>query len=89
MITRLKFLGVGIAASAALLFSPVWAQATPDLGTPTLPAPGFKKLKVGEMEVISLNDGVGRRPLVAEFVKNAPLDEVKAVDVAKFTNQLH
>lgn len=79
MITRLKFLGVGIAASASLLFSPVWAQATPDLGTPTLPAPGFKKLKVGEMEVISLNDGVSRRPLVAEFVKNAPLDEVKAL----------
>ncbi|MDN3986964.1 MBL fold metallo-hydrolase [Zwartia vadi] len=79
MITRLKFLGVGIAAAATLMFSPVWAQTAPDLGTPTLPTPGFKKLKVGEIEVISLNDGAARRPLAAEFVKNAPLDEVKAL----------
>lgn len=79
MITRLKFLGVGIAAAASFMFLPAWAQSAPDLGVPTLPAPGFKKLKVGEMEVISLNDGVSRRPLVAEFVKNAPLDEVKAL----------
>lgn len=79
MITRLKFFGVGIATAASLMFSPVWAQTAPDLGTPTLPAPGFKKLKVGEIEVISLNDGAARRPLAAEFVKNAPLDEVKAL----------
>ena len=67
MITRLKFLGVGIAAAASLVFSPVWAQAAPDLGAPTLPAPGFKKLKVGEIDVIALNDGISRHPLVAEF----------------------
>jgi len=79
MITRLKFFGIGIAAAVSLMFSSVWAQAAPDLGTPTLPSPGFKKLKVGEMEVIALNDGIGRRPLVAEFVKNAPFDEVKAL----------
>lgn len=79
MITRLKLLGAGLATAATLVFSPVWAQAAPDLGTPTLPAPGFKKLKVGQMEVIALNDGIGRRTLVAEFVKNAPLEEVKAL----------
>lgn len=79
MITRLKLLGAGLATAASLVFSPVWAQAAADLGTPTLPSPGFKKLQVGAMEVIALNDGVGRRPLVAEFVKNAPIDQVKAL----------
>lgn len=79
MITRLKLLGAGLATAASLVFSPVWAQAAADLGTPTLPSPGFKKLKVGAMEVIALNDGIGRRPLVAEFVKNAPIDQVKAL----------
>lgn len=79
MITRLKLLGAGLATAASLVFSPVWAQAAADLGTPTLPSPDFKKLKVGAMEVIAINDGVSRRPLVAEFVKNAPIDQVKAL----------
>jgi len=35
MITRLKFLGAGLAAAALLVFSPVWAQGAPDLGTPS------------------------------------------------------
>ncbi len=31
------------------------------------------------MEVIALNDGVVRRPLAAEFVRNAPLADVQAL----------
>jgi glyoxylase-like metal-dependent hydrolase (beta-lactamase superfamily II) len=31
------------------------------------------------MEIIALNDGVVRRPLAAEFVKNAPMAEVQAL----------
>jgi glyoxylase-like metal-dependent hydrolase (beta-lactamase superfamily II) len=38
---------------------------------------GFRKQKLGDMEIIALNDGVLRRPLAAEFVKNAPLDQVQ------------
>lgn len=79
MIARRLFLSVVIASASSLMFSPVWAQAAANLGAPTLPIPGFKKLKVGSMEVIALNDGAARRPLGAEFVKNAPLDEVKAL----------
>ena len=44
----------------------------------TPPAVGFKRVKVGAMDVIALNDGVTRRPLGEEFVRNAPLEQVKA-----------
>lgn len=79
MISRRGFLGAGLAGVSSLFFSPAWAQGGADLGTPTLPSPGFKKFKLGEMEIIALNDGVGRRPLVEGFVRNAPLDEVKSM----------
>lgn len=40
-------------------------------------SPGVYRYKVGAFEVTALTDGVGRRPLDASFVKNAPLAEVK------------
>jgi glyoxylase-like metal-dependent hydrolase (beta-lactamase superfamily II) len=82
MLTRRHFLGASLAtpfAYAAGSFVPVWAQNAPNLGTPTLPATGFRRMKVGDVEVISLLDGVARRPLGEEFVKNAPLAEVRAL----------
>jgi glyoxylase-like metal-dependent hydrolase (beta-lactamase superfamily II) len=82
MFTRRHFLGAGLAAPlayAAGSFVPVWAQNAPNFGTPTLPNPGFRRMKVGEVEVISLIDGIARRPLGEEFVKNAPLAEVRAL----------
>ena len=82
MLTRRHFLGASLAtpfAYAAGSFVPAWAQNAPHLGTPTLPAPGFRRIKVGDAEVISLLDGVARRPLGEEFVKNAPLAEVRAL----------
>ena len=36
-------------------------------------------MKVGDVEVLALNDGITRRPLGEEFVKNAPLTEVRAL----------
>jgi glyoxylase-like metal-dependent hydrolase (beta-lactamase superfamily II) len=55
-------------------------MATPaDLGTPALPSPGFKRMTLGNAEVTALIDGVARRPLGEEFVKNAPLSEVRAL----------
>ena len=76
---RRGFLGAGMAGAAALTFSSVWSQSTPNFGAPAAPAVGFKRMKLGAMEVIALNDGALRRPLGEEFVTNAPLEQVKAL----------
>ena len=75
MLSRRHFLGASLATTvyAAGSFVPVWAQNAPNFGTPSLPSPGFRRMKVGDVEVIALNDGITRRPLGEEFVKNAPL----------------
>lgn len=72
----------GSAATAAYLagsFMPLIAQNAPDFGLPSVAQVGFRKQKLGDMEVIALNDGVVRRPLAAEFVRNAPLTDVQAL----------
>ena len=76
---RRGFLGAGMAGAAALTFSSVWSQSTPNFGAPAVPAVGFKRMKLGAMEVIALHDGALRRPLGEEFVTNAPLEQVKAL----------
>lgn len=77
---RRQFLGAAAPlAYAAGSFVPVWAQNAPNFGTPTLPSPGFRRMKVGDVEVVSLIDGIARRPLGEEFVKNAPIAEVRAL----------
>ena len=63
MLDRRLFLGAGIAGASALTFSSVWSQAAANFGPPTLPSVGFKRMKLGNMEVIALNDGAVRRPL--------------------------
>jgi glyoxylase-like metal-dependent hydrolase (beta-lactamase superfamily II) len=82
MLNRRQFVGAalaGTAAYAAGAFVPAWAQSAPNFGTPTLPSPGFVRSKVGDVEIIALIDGIARRPLGEEFVRNAPLAEVKAL----------
>lgn len=81
MLSRREFLGASLATTlyAAGSFVPVWAQNAPQFGTPTLPNPAFRRMKVGDAEVIALNDGITRRPLGEEFVKNAPIAEVRAL----------
>jgi glyoxylase-like metal-dependent hydrolase (beta-lactamase superfamily II) len=79
MMDRRLFLGAGFAGATALTFSSVLSQTTPNLGAPVLPTPGFRKMKLGTMEIIALNDGALRRPLGEEFVRNAPLEQVKAM----------
>ncbi len=76
---RRLFLGAGIAGATALTFTSVLSQNSPDLGSPTPPSPGVARLKVGDIEVTAVNDGVVRRPLGDEFVRNAPLEQVKAL----------
>ena len=82
MFNRRHFLGASLASTAVYAagsFVPAWAQNAPNFGTPTVPSPGFRRIKVGEVEVIAVTDGVARRPLGEEFVKNAPLAEVRAL----------
>ena len=79
MMDRRLFLGAGIAGASALTFSSVWSQSAPNVGAPVLPEVGFRRMKLGAMEIIALNDGAVRRPLGEEFVRNAPLEQVKAV----------
>ena len=80
MMDRRAFLGTGMAGAAALTFSSVWSQqAAPNFGPPSLPANGVKRMKLGSMEVIALNDGALRRPLGEEFVRNVPLEQVKSL----------
>ncbi|AEG92335.1 MBL fold metallo-hydrolase [Ramlibacter tataouinensis] len=77
---RRNFLGTAFFGATGLAFSSVWSQqSSPNLGTPTPAAPGFRRMKLGAMEVVAINDGVVRRPLGQEFVTNAPLEQVKAL----------
>ena len=92
MLTRRHFLNASLGATAAYAAGslvPVWAQTAPDLGTPKLPTVGFRRLKVGDVEVISLLDGIARRPLGEEFVKNAPLAEVRALLASQYLPTEH
>lgn len=83
MLKRRDFFVGGSAAAVAYLagaFNPLVAQtAAPNFGAPSVVQVGFRRQKVGDFEVIALNDGVTRRPLAAEFVRNAPLGEVQAL----------
>ena len=79
MLDRRSFLGAGLAGASALTFSSVWSQGAPNFGPPDLPSPGFRRMKLGSMEIIALNDGATRRPLGEEFVPKVPLDQVKAL----------
>ncbi len=71
--------GAALATYAASSWVPLVAQNAPNFGAPSVVQVGFRKHKLGDMEVIALNDGVLRRPLAAEFVRNAPLDQVQAL----------
>lgn len=79
-LSRRRFLHAGLAAaSAACPFVPSWAQNAPDLGAPVLPAAGTRRMKLGDMEIVSLLDGLSRRPLNDAFVPATPLAEVRAL----------
>ncbi len=68
-----------MAGASAVTFSFVWSQNTPQFGAPELPSVGFKRMKLGSMEIIALNDGALRRPFGQEFVPAVPRDKIKAL----------
>lgn len=82
---RRMLLGAGMAAAGWLALGSAWSQqgATPALGQPTLPTIGHRRHKLGDFELIALHDGVQRRPLGEEFVRNVPLEQVKAMLAAQ------
>jgi glyoxylase-like metal-dependent hydrolase (beta-lactamase superfamily II) len=45
---------------------------------PLTQAPGYYRYKIGSLTVTALHDGFAMRPLDSGFVRNAPLDQVKA-----------
>jgi glyoxylase-like metal-dependent hydrolase (beta-lactamase superfamily II) len=80
MLDRRRFLTAAAATPLAMAvtgWTDAWAQNAPNLGAPTLPSPGFRRIKLGDAEIVALNDGIARRPLGEEFVRNAPLAEVR------------
>ena len=83
MLNRRHLLGATVASAAAAFAGAAWAQTAPSLGTPAIPNPGFRRMKMGDVEIIALLDGISRRPLGEEFVSNAPLAEVRALLAAQ------
>ncbi len=82
MLKRRDLIVGGSAAAAAYLagsFVPLTAQNAPNFGAPSVVQVGFRRQQMGDMEIIALNDGVVRRPLAAEYVRNTPLDQVHAL----------
>src|SRR5262245_37050681 len=75
-ITRRAAFGAAAAALAAPALSLAPARAAaPAAGRQV---PGIYRYKIGEFELTAINDGVNLRPIEEGFVKNAPLDDVKA-----------
>ena len=73
-----------LAGTAAVALSPLAgraAQAAQALSGQQ--APAYYRFKVGDLEVTAINDGFASRPLDG-FIKNASLDDVKAVLGAAF-----
>ena len=48
------------------------------------PAPGFYRYRVGDIEIIPVNDGVSRMPITEDFVRNVPKPQVSAALDALF-----
>jgi glyoxylase-like metal-dependent hydrolase (beta-lactamase superfamily II) len=78
MLNRRSLLQAGLAAAIAPGL-PAWGQNGPNWGMPPIPAPGWRRVKLGDIEVLALSDGVSRRPLSEQFVANAPLADVRAL----------
>lgn len=83
MIQRRQLLMAGAAALAGttwggLLSGPAWAQNAPDLGQPTMPENGVRRIPLGDAELLAVHDGIARRPLAEGFVRNASLADVKS-----------
>lgn len=83
MITRRRAMttGTALAVAAVLPAGPDAEAAAPKR---TDRAPAFYRFALGELEVTLVHDGHARRPLDANYVRNASLEEVRAALVEAF-----
>ena len=70
-------LGAAGACAAFGLSKPI-AFIDAAMAQQTPPGPGFRKYKVGDIEVFSLYDGVWEKPHDENFIKGANVEETKA-----------
>jgi glyoxylase-like metal-dependent hydrolase (beta-lactamase superfamily II) len=78
---RDAIVSVGLAAALGMtsrlaVITPAYAQKTAD------PAVGFKKYKVGDVEVTAFYDGIWEKPHDPAFIKNASVEDVKGAMTA-------
>lgn len=73
-VSRRTVLAAGGAAASLTGLGPARAAAPPA----GRQSPGVYRYRVGSFEVTALTDGVARRKLEPGFVKNAPIEDVKA-----------
>src|SRR5882724_8547907 len=64
-------LAAAFGLNAKLAIEPAFAQKIAD------PQPGFRKYKVGSIEVTALYDGIWEKPHDPAFIKNASVEETK------------
>src|SRR5947208_15626027 len=68
-------LAAAFGLNAKLAIEPAFAQKIGD------PQPGFRKYKVGSIEVTALYDGIWEKPHDPAFIANASVEDVKAAMV--------
>ena len=91
MLKRRQFLGAGAEALRlrCWLFRSRVGPKRAQSGYATLPSPGFRRTKMGDVEIISVLDGIARRPLGEEFVKNARSRSQSPADLPRPAHRLH
>lgn len=77
MLDRRRTLAAGLIGTTAMLAPPMVTAAAAQ-SVPGAQAPGFYRLRVGDIEVVRVHDGYAARPLDAGFVRNAELADVQA-----------
>lgn len=83
MITRRQAISTGAALTVAAVL-PAGPEAEAAAPKRTDRAPAFYRFALGELEVTLVHDGHARRPLDANYVRNASLEEVRAALVEAF-----
>lgn len=70
-----------LGAMSLLPTRPLWAQESSSSGARPSKEPRqrFRKVRLGDVEIVALYDGVTRLPLTERYVANAPFQEVKAL----------
>ena len=82
-LARRQAIATGILATAATTLLRPAAAAAQTQAAPAQ-APGYYRIKVGDIEVIRVHDGAAVRPLEAGFVRNAELADVQSALTAAF-----